>query len=144
VSSSLTELLQSLANRGERLTRTRRAVLEALAAADGPVSVRALHESVGARRVDLVTVYRTLHWLAELGVARAVLTGGAAELFELVYPNQHTHHLLCDECGAVLTVGLCGVDPTVAERIEREHGFAVSHHRLTYHGRCRECAARGG
>ena len=142
--SSLTELFQSLADRGERLTRTRRAVLEALAGAGGPVSVRALHQAVGPRRVDLVTVYRTLHWLAELGVARAVLTGGAAELFELVDADEHTHHLLCDGCGAVVTVRACGVDPSVAERIEREHGFSVSHHRLTFHGRCRECAARGG
>lgn len=142
--SSLTELIQSLANRGERLTRTRRAVLESLAAAGGPVSVRALHQAVGPKRVDLVTVYRTLHWLAELGVARPVLTGGAAELFELADADEHTHHLLCDECGAVSTVRACGVDPGVAERIESEHGFHVSHHRLTFHGRCRECAARGG
>jgi len=144
VPSSLTELIQSLADRGERMTRTRRAVLEALAAADGPVSVRALHQAVGPRRVDLVTVYRTLHWLAELGAARAVLTGGAAELYELADPGEHTHHLLCDECGAVATVRVCGVDPAVAGRIEREHGFSVSQHRLTFHGRCRECAARGG
>lgn len=144
VPSSLTELFQSLADRGERLTRTRRAVLETLAAAGGPMSVRALHQSVGPRRVDLVTVYRTLHWLEELGAARAVLTGGAAELFELALPGEHTHHLLCDECGAVATVPVCGVDPAVAGRIEREHGFRVSHHRLTYHGRCRECAERGG
>ena len=37
--------------------------------------------------------------------ARAGFFRHAAELFELAYPGEHTHHLLCDGCGAVLTVG---------------------------------------
>ena len=143
MAASLPDVLHALSERGERLTRTRRAVIEALAIAGGPVSVRALHQAVGARRVDLVTVYRTLHWLAELGVARAVPTGGAAELYELASPGDHTHHLVCDGCGAVLTVAACGVDPDVAGRIEAEHGFRVTHHRLTFHGRCRDCGEGG-
>jgi len=144
VAAFLPDVLVSLADRGQRLTRTRRAVIEALAAAGGPVSVRALHEAVGARRVDLVTVYRTLHWLAALGVARAVPTGGTAELYELAAPGDHTHHLVCDGCGAVQTVSVCGLAPDVGERIAAQHGFRVTHHRLTFHGRCRDCDGTGG
>lgn len=133
------EILRSAAKRGHRLTRPRRLVVEALAAAPEPLSARALHEAVGTGRTDLVTVYRTLDWLMEIGVARPVLTGEGAERVELVPAERHTHHLVCDACGAVRTVSICGLDRSIAERIEREHGFRVDHHQLIFHGRCGEC-----
>ncbi|HEX8696036.1 MAG TPA: Fur family transcriptional regulator [Longimicrobium sp.] len=137
------EVFELLARRGHRLTRPRRAVVEALAAAGGPVSAQALHSLPGLAHVDLVTVYRTLHWLAELGLARTAPGAGLAELYELAAHDDHSHHLLCDGCGLVLTVAICGLDEAVAERIAREHGFIVSHHRLTFHGSCAGCAAQG-
>jgi Fur family ferric uptake transcriptional regulator len=134
------EVLRAAAERGHRLTRPRRRVIEALAGAQEPLSARALHEAVGTDRIDLVTVYRTLDWLMEIGLARPVLTGEGAERVELVPAERHTHHLVCDTCGAVRTVSICGLDRTIAERIEREHDFAVDHHQLIFHGRCGACA----
>lgn len=135
------DVLRTAAQRGHRLTRPRRLVAEALAAAPEPLSARALHEAVGPERIDLVTVYRTLDWLMEIGLARPVLTGEGAERVELVPAERHTHHLVCDACGSVRTVSICGLDRGIAERIEREHGFSVDHHQLIFHGRCGECPA---
>lgn len=139
--SITTDLFRALASRGQRLTRTRRAVVEALAAAREPVSVRALHDAVGAQTADLVTIYRTLRWLQDAGVARAVVTGPGAERYELIAPGGHAHHLRCDRCGGVRTITVCGVEREAMERIEREYRFTVHHHTLTFHGRCAECAA---
>ena len=133
------EVLCALSRRGERLTRARRAVVEALFGAPGPVTVRELH--AGLAGVDLVTVYRTLGWLVELGVAREVTALRGAERFEPVDAAEHAHHLHCDRCGRVTKVAVCGVDGAVAAHILREHGFAVEHHTLTFHGRCAECRA---
>lgn len=138
------QVLRTAAQRGHRLTRPRRLVIEALAGAPEPLSARALHEAVGTGRIDLVTVYRTLDWLKEIGLARPVLTGEGVERVELVPPEGHTHHLVCDGCGAVRTVSVCGLDRTIADRIEREHGFQVDHHQLIFHGRCGECSASRG
>ena len=133
---SAAEVLAALAERRQRLTRPRRAVVEALFAAAGPVTAQELHAML--RGVDLVTVYRTLGWLVELGVAREVTVRGA-ERFEPVEEGAHAHHLHCGSCGRITTVPVCGVDGSVYAHILREYGFAVADHTLTFHGRCSEC-----
>jgi Fe2+ or Zn2+ uptake regulation protein len=133
------EIFERLQREGHRLTSSRRAVVYALHAEAGPVTVRDLHVRVG-RDADLVTVYRTLGWLAELGIARQVATGGSAERFELAAHGEHTHHLQCRACGRVFTVPVCGLDPGVFGQIERDHGFTVADHAVTFHGTCASCA----
>ena len=133
---TLTELLDCIARRGHRMTRPRRAVIESLVAAQGPASVRELHTAAGA--VDLVTVYRALHWLVKLGLAREVDGGPGGERYELL-DGAHTHHLHCDACGRMFTVPVCGVASSVFAMVEREYGFVVNDHRLTFHGSCAEC-----
>lgn len=138
------KIAEALAGRGHRLTPTRRAVLETLAAAPAPASARAVHETVGPGRADLVTVYRALRWLVERGAARVVASGPGPERYELARAGAHTHLLRCDRCGAVRTVPLCGVDPALAERIDREYAFSVFRHSLTFHGLCAHCAGVAG
>lgn len=134
---TIQDVLGTLSQRGERLTRARRAVVEALFGAAGPVTVRELHERVAG--VDLVTVYRTLGWLVAMGVAREVTALRGAERFEAVDGAEHAHHLHCDRCGRVTKARVCGLDGAVAARILRDYGFAVADHTLTFHGRCAEC-----
>ncbi|HYH83613.1 MAG TPA: Fur family transcriptional regulator [Longimicrobium sp.] len=133
------EIFQRLSRDGHRITSSRRAVIQALHAAGGAVTVRELHEALG-RDADLVTVYRTLGWLAELRVARKLATGGGAERFELTGEGEHTHHLCCRGCGRVFTVPACPLDAAVFNRIRREHGFHVSDHAVTFHGTCADCS----
>jgi Fur family ferric uptake transcriptional regulator len=130
-----------LAQMGQRITRARRAVVEGLCAADGPVTVRQLHATLHA--VDLVTVYRTLNWLVELGVAREVAAIPGAERFELITDEPHVHHLHCERCGRLFTTTLCGLDEAVYARIRRAFGFVVSGHTLTFHGLCADCRRLG-
>jgi Fur family ferric uptake transcriptional regulator len=131
------DLLDTLSQQGQRITRARRAVVEGLCALDEPVTVRQLHSTLHA--VDLVTVYRTLNWLVELGVAREVAAIPGAERFELLSAEPHTHHLHCERCGRLSTTTLCGLDEAVFPRIRRVHGFSVTSHSLTFHGLCADC-----
>jgi Fe2+ or Zn2+ uptake regulation protein len=137
VPPTVSELLASLSDRRQRLTRPRRAVIEALVAAGRPVTVRELHAALTG--VDLVTVYRTLSWLVEMGVAREVTAVHGAERFEPVDASGHAHHLHCCRCGRLASTQACGVEPGVFARILREEGFEVADHTLTFHGRCEEC-----
>ena len=139
---SASDVFDQVARRGHRLTRPRRAVIESLAAADGPACVRQLHAA--ARTVDLVTVYRALHWLVDLGLARDVPAGPGGvrgERYELV-DGAHTHHLHCDACGKMFTVPVCGLPADVFGRLQREYGFSVQEHRITFVGRCELCNGR--
>jgi Fe2+ or Zn2+ uptake regulation protein len=132
------EILDRLSSDGHRITSSRRAVIHALHAAGGAVTVRDLHVAVGPD-ADLVTVYRTLGWLAKLGVARQVAAGGGAERFELASAGEDAHHLHCRACGRVFTVPARGLDPNVFADIRREHGFTVRDHTVTFHGTCADC-----
>ena len=140
MSSSPSEIYPRLSDRGQRLTRTRRAVVEALHASARPMTAREVQDVIGPANVDLVTVYRTASWLLEHGVARQVSTGPGAERYELADAADHTHHLRCDRCGTVLTVAVCGMDPAIYERIRAEYGFVVRSHAITFHGLCADCA----
>jgi len=133
------EILERLSRDGHRITSSRRAVIHALHTAGGAVTVRDLHTAVG-RDADLVTVYRTLGWLAALGVARQVATGGGAERFELAADGEAAHHLHCRSCGRVFTIPARGLDPNLYADIRRGHGFTVSDHTVTFHGTCADCA----
>jgi Fe2+ or Zn2+ uptake regulation protein len=122
---------------GHRLTRPRRAVVEALSRADHPLTARELHHALSG--VDLVTVYRTLDWLVTAGVARKVTALPGGGHYEMVTAGAHTHHLHCDLCGRVTTAAICGLDESVYARIRSEFGFAVTDHALTFRGRCADC-----
>ncbi len=134
------EIFERLSRGGHRLTSSRRAVIHALHAAGGAVTVRDLHATLG-RDADLVTVYRTLAWLASLRVARPVAAGGGAERFELACEGEHAHHLCCQRCGRVFTVPARPLDPGVIDHIQRDHRFTVSDHTVTFRGTCAGCAA---
>ena len=136
--ATASEIFDQVTRRGHRLTRARRAVIETLVAAETPASVRDLHSAAGA--VDLVTVYRALHWLVEMGIARQVDAGNGGDRFELAGAETHTHHLHCQGCGRMFTVPICGIPDTTLSGIHREHGFTVTTHRLTFYGLCRDCA----
>lgn len=135
--NNASEALALLSARRQRLTRARRAVVEALFGAGGAMTVRELHARLNA--VDLVTVYRTLGWLVKLGVAREVTAVPGAERFEPANGSGHAHHLHCACCGRLTTAPVCGVDGAVYARILCEYGFEVVDHTLTFHGRCAEC-----
>lgn len=132
------EIVDLVRRHGHRLTAPRRRVIEVLSRAKAPLSVKAMHGALGHERADLVTVYRTLHWLIGLNIARLVVTGAGAETYEII-PERHTHHLVCDLCGTVETVAVCGLDRSVIERIEQDYCFHVDHHQLVFRGRCSNC-----
>jgi Fur family ferric uptake transcriptional regulator len=82
-----------LRDRGLRLSTARRLVLEALFAADGPVSA----EHVSRRlRLDLSSVYRNLELLESHGLVRHVHLGHGPGLYALRGPREQ-EYLYCDQ-----------------------------------------------
>ncbi|HYU16921.1 MAG TPA: transcriptional repressor, partial [Candidatus Acidoferrum sp.] len=72
-----------LAERGVRLTGPRRIVVEALIRYPGPQTAAEVHRRLSARRVNLVSVYRTLNLLVDLGIARVADISQGTQRFEL-------------------------------------------------------------
>jgi Fur family ferric uptake transcriptional regulator len=118
-----------LRGRGYKVTPQRLAVLGALAAEQ--------HQSLGEIRarcpeVGLVTIYRTLDLLSEIGAVRRLDLGDGPR-YELA--EDHHHHLICESCGGVSEFERC---PLELRRL-RGVDFEISSHTLEIYGLCADC-----
>ena len=129
----------SLQATGYRLTAPRRVIIDLMVASDRalePLDVyhlaRRAHPGLG-----LVTVYRTLERLVELGLLERVhQPSGCHRYFRS--PNGHEHLLVCTKCGH--TEFFSGDDVTELVRaVSNRTGFDIREHWLQLIGQCPEC-----
>ena len=122
---------------GVRITRQRRAVLDAVASRHGGFTVVELYDE--ARRIcpglALATTYRTVELLRRAGSVRAL--PGEDRAAYIRCHGDHHHHLICLVCGAVEETELCAAPP--AAEVERRHGFVPSAHDVDIFGTCARC-----
>ena len=126
---------------GRRLTRPRSAVLSVLERATHPLSASELHSRLRRAQVsiDLVTVYRTLSVLKELGLAsQCELHHEGQSRYELRVGKQHHHHIRCQLCGKIVDLLLCPLKK-LQGLIEKETQFVVNEHSLEFSGLCPKC-----
>jgi len=131
--------LAQLQASGYRLTTPLRVLVELLVNATrtlGPVDLYDL----GRRKypkMGLVTVYRTLEKLEELGLITRVHQANGCHAY-LRAANGHEHILLCTRCGRVEY--FAGDDlSALMDRVARQSGFVIQEHWLQLHGLCAGC-----
>jgi len=127
--------VNALRERGMRLSTSRRLVLEALFAADAPVSAEQLAEQRG---LDLASVYRNLETLERLGLARHVHFGHGPGLYVLVGRGER-EYLFCDKCGRARAIDPERLDP-VREEIKNRFGHEARFTHFAIVGTCAGCA----
>jgi Fur family ferric uptake transcriptional regulator len=132
-----------LRREGGRLSAARRVVLEALFAADGPVTAEALADGLGGRfmRLELSSVYRNLERLEELGVVRHVHLAHGPGLYSLARGGM-CEYLVCDRCSQVRSVPATALDE-VRALIREQTGHEARFGHFPIHGVCAECARTG-
>ena len=136
------EVAARLAAVGQRLTGTRKAIVEALSHADRPMSIPEI--LTGGTGLAQSSVYRNLAVLERAGVVSRVVTTDEWARFELSEVlTGHHHHLVCSKCGAVDDVRVpddveADLDRALTVLAERA-GFALQHHRLDLVGVCSAC-----
>jgi len=130
----LADAVVALRERGLRLTTPRRLVLEALFAAEGPVSAEHLAHGL---RVDVTSVYRNLETLEQHGLARHVHLGHGPGLYVLVGRGER-EFLSCERCGAVRTLTPEQLDPVRAQ-IEAQFGYQARFTHFPIVGLCPAC-----
>jgi Fur family transcriptional regulator, ferric uptake regulator len=126
---------------GLRVSAARRLVLEALFAADGPVTVEQLAGGVGGRvpRSDVASMYRNLETLEALGIVHHVHLGHGPGRYVLVRRPER-EFLACERCGAVVTTDAAMLDP-VREVVRVAFGFEARFTHFPLVGLCARCAA---
>jgi Fur family ferric uptake transcriptional regulator len=133
------EVVDALRGQGFRLSTARRVVLEALFAAEGPVSAEYIAEGLGGAftRSDLASVYRNLEWLEDLGVVRHVHLGHGPGLYTLARDGAR-EYLVCERCGRVESVESAALDGIRAQ-IRKAFGFEARFGHFAIPGLCAPC-----
>jgi Fur family ferric uptake transcriptional regulator len=134
-------LVDSLRERGLRLTAPRRAVCSVLATAhDQHLTAAELGERVEqllGRAVDPATIYRTIDILEQAGHVHHVHFGHGAGVVHLVEESNH-HHLVCERCGRTEDVPMEDLSGLLTG-LERRYGFRAGNTHFALLGRCRTC-----
>jgi Fe2+ or Zn2+ uptake regulation protein len=132
--------LTQLQSNGYRLTNARKAVVETVARTNSALNPLEVYEQAKPTcpSLGLVSVYRTLERLEELGLIERVHQPDGCNAY-LPHADGHQHLIICQECGkAEYFDGKEDMD-AFFERVAGEHGFTVSEHWLQLFGVCSEC-----
>jgi len=126
-----------LRSKGYRLTPQRLAILKVLQEGGhlSPVEVyeRALQRLPGLTEA---TVYRTLEFLAEQGLALVAHVGNGKLVYETA---QHRHHhLVCSACGFTAEIDHA-VLHSLYEHFQASTGFKIDTSHVVFFGRCPGC-----
>jgi Fur family ferric uptake transcriptional regulator len=136
--ATIDEAIVAMRARGLRLSTARRLVLEALFAADGPVSAQQLSADLA---IDTTSVYRNLELLERFGVVRHVHLAHGAGLYALASAQEH-EYLYCEHCSTITAVTVEDLDP-VRDLIRSQLGFHARFTHFAIVGLCERCAPAG-
>lgn len=134
------EISAILRQRGYKLTQQRRAILHVIARSQDHLTPAEIYQEVRQEHpgVGLVTIYRTLDILAELGLICEIHAAGSCRSYLLRRPREHHHHLVCSDCGRVVDFTDCDLTG-LEQRLADETGFKTEGHLLEFFGCCPEC-----
>jgi len=135
-------VLQTLRNRGLRISMARRAIVDYLFDAGAPVSAQQLASGLDRTPLDLASVYRNLETLEEHGVVRHFHAGHGPGRYVLVGGGER-EYLACDRCGAIADVDRSELDG-LREDVQARFGFEVGFTHFPMVGLCARCSAREG
>lgn len=133
--------LERLQQNGYRITAPRRAVVETIASSPFVLNPLEVFEQARQRypKLGLVTVYRTLDKLEEMGLLQRVHQHNSCQGFVAASPG-HQHLLICSKCGRVQSFSgeLEQID-NLASAVARDSGYSIQDHWLQLFGLCAQC-----
>jgi Fur family transcriptional regulator, ferric uptake regulator len=122
-----------------RLTAPRLAVVDVIASSDrilNPMEVY-LEARVLCQGLGLVTVYRTIEKLEDLGLVQRVHLSGGCHSY-IAAAEGHQHLLICSRCNRAEYFSGDDLAPLIGDLGEKR-GFQIQEHWLQLSGLCTEC-----
>ena len=133
----VSNILEMLQKKGYKLTNSRRQILSILNAK--PVSVSDIQETLKHKSVsiDIVTIYRNLELLVNLGFMQKTQFADKSARYEIVVNNVHHHHLICKNCGDIEDIPLD--EKSLLSEVAKRSKFKIEKHNLEFFGICIQC-----
>lgn len=120
-------------------TACRVAVLKVLMKGGRPLTQWEIGQRLGKRRLDKVTIYRTLESLLKVGVVHRAFMSERAQHFELANrcsESQCHPHFTCTSCG----VTHCLTEMSLPMAKSPYKGFVIRHQQVRLEGLCPGCS----
>jgi len=137
----LASAIALMRRRGLRVSAARRLVVEALLAADGPMSAEQIAAGIGGRvpSSDIASVYRNLQAFEDIGLVRHVHLGHGPGLHALAVAGER-EYLTCERCADYRVVVPDELN-AVRDLIEHRFGYRASFTHFPIVGLCPSCTA---
>ena len=91
-----------------------------------------------AQRISRATVYRTLQWMVDAGIARKVDFGEGRFRFEHSYRHPRHFHLICKSCNRSFEFLSSDIE-SLLEEVAAARNFSARQSVLQIHGTCESC-----
>ena len=128
-----------------RKTKARQSILKILSKEkDRAFSAEELHKACNSvLHIDLSTVYRTMHTLAESGMVTKSVHHDGKAYFQLaeIQGAEHHHRIVCSKCNASADIAVCPLHD-LEDQIMSETGFVMTSHSIELTGLCPSCKAQ--
>jgi Fur family ferric uptake transcriptional regulator len=137
---SLTDFLETRRPVGGRRSGKREVIVRTFMAQDGHIGADALVDLVRREdaRVSRATIYRTLQWMVDAGIARKVDFGDGKFRFEHAYRHPRHFHLICKTCHQSFEFLSSDVEELI-EDITATRRFEASESVIQIYGTCEAC-----
>src|SRR5512145_40680 len=90
------------------------------------------------QRISRATIYRTLQWMVDAGIARKVDFGEGRFRFEHSYRHPRHFHLICKTCNRSFEVLSSDIE-ALLEEVAAARNFTARQSILQIHGTCEAC-----
>src|SRR5688500_12130427 len=137
---STSAYVDSLRPAGSKRSSKRDFIVDVFLRQDGHISADDLVEIIRREdaRISRATVYRTLQWMVEAGIARKVDFGEGRFRFEHSYRHPRHFHLICKSCNRSSEFLSSDIEALV-EEIANARNFSARQSVLQIYGTCEEC-----
>jgi Fur family ferric uptake transcriptional regulator len=137
---SATEFVERLRPAGGRRSGKRDFIVTVFLRQEGHISADELVDLIRQEdaRISRATIYRTLEWMVEAGIARRVDFGEGRFRFEHSYRHPRHFHLICKTCNRALEFLSSDIEALV-EEVASARRFEPSQSVLQIYGTCESC-----
>jgi Fur family ferric uptake transcriptional regulator len=139
---SATEFVETHRPAGGRRSNKRDFIVGVFLRQDGHISADQLVDLIRSQdsRISRATVYRTLQWMVEAGIARRVDFGEGRFKFEHSYRHPRHFHLICKSCNQSYEFLSSDIEGLI-EEVAAARNFAPRQSVLQIYGTCENCRA---